>query len=108
MASHARDDEAPTPPAKRQKVSTASDMDPRSNPYLAHHYEESNGYNNGGANSSYSGGSALSSFSRHQTTARLAKEAENGPANPFNSQPLSQQYFNILKTRRDLPVHAQR
>ena len=38
----------------------------------------------------------------------MAKKAEDGPSNPFNGQPLSQKYFSILKTRRNLPVHVQR
>lgn len=84
--------------AKRVKV----DMDPANNPYLAHHYESSNnGYSNGNS-------TILSGFKRHTTTAKQAHEAEDGPNNPFNGAPLSQNYFNILKTRRDLPVHKQR
>ncbi|KAF9639229.1 Helicase [Lasiodiplodia theobromae] len=85
--------------AKRQK--TDAEMDPKANPYLAHMYEDS--YSNGAAN-----GSGLSNLVRHKTTAKDAEQAENGPNNPFTGQPLSQKYFNILKTRRDLPVHAQR
>jgi pre-mRNA-splicing factor ATP-dependent RNA helicase DHX15/PRP43 len=86
--------------AKRVKT----DLDPASNPYLAHMYEDEgrNGYGNG------SSSSALSKLKRHATTAKQAHVAEDGPENPFNGQPLSQQYFNILKTRRDLPVHKQR
>ncbi|KAA8917721.1 hypothetical protein TRICI_000160 [Trichomonascus ciferrii] len=45
---------------------------------------------------------------RHATTAKQAGELEDGPLNPFNEKPLSDKYFKILKTRRDLPVHAQR
>ena len=109
-------------PSKRQKTS-AIDMDPKANPYLAHMYEEnaddnsySNGYANGYSNgydrgpkvNGMSGGSALSRFPRHTTTADMAKQAEDGPNNPFSGKPLSTQYFSILKTRRNLPVHAQR
>lgn len=82
--------------AKRQKMDSG---DPRDNPYLAHMYQDTNG---AGANS------ALSKFKRHQTTAALAKKAEDGDINPFNGQPFSSKYFSILKARRDLPVHAQR
>lgn len=79
---------------------TKTDMDPESNPYLAHHYENnSNG-------DTY--GSSLSKFKRFETTAAQAHEVEDGPNNPFNNQPLSKRYFDILKTRRDLPVHKQR
>ncbi|MCJ1259136.1 DEAH-box ATP-dependent RNA helicase prp43 [Lignoscripta atroalba] len=102
--------------AKRQKTTSNADMDPKANPYLAHMYEESpneNGYSNGygGGNSRMNGTSqstALARFPRHSTNAKMAKTAEDGPNNPFSGQPLSTQYFNILKTRRDLPVHVQR
>lgn len=119
---HRRPDVEENLPSKRQKIS-ASDMNPKANPYLAHMYEEdvddnsySNGYANGYSNgygrtsrtNGMSGGSGLSKFPRHATTATMAKEVEDGPNNPFSGKPLSAQYFNILKTRRNLPVHAQR
>ena len=50
----------------------------------------------------------FSSFSRHQTTAAQAQQLESAPNNPFTGSKFSQQYFDILKVRRDLPVHAQR
>ena len=103
--------------AKRQKTSTTN-MDPKANSYLAHMYENvpeengySNGYGYGGYQQSTNGanaGAALKKFKRHSTTAGQAQQAEDGPNNPFTSRPLSKQYFNILKTRRNLPVHAQR
>lgn len=103
-----------TVPAKRQKMSSEP-SDPRSNPYLAHMYDSSdaNGHSNGystpprGVNGGSSNG-PLSKFPRHKTTAALAKGAEDGKANPFTGEPFSQRYLSILKTRRDLPVHAQR
>ena len=52
--------------------------------------------------------SPLAKFPRHATNAALARKAEDGPNNPFNGQPLSPQYFDILKVRRGLPVHTQR
>ncbi|KAJ5159963.1 Pre-mRNA-splicing factor ATP-dependent RNA helicase PRP43 [Penicillium canariense] len=82
--------------AKRQKMDAG---DPKDNPYLAHMYENTNGADKN---------SALAKFKRHQTTAALAKKAEDGDVNPFNGQPFSSKYFSILKTRRDLPVHVQR
>lgn len=45
---------------------------------------------------------------RHKTTAAEAQKLEDGPKNPFTGAPFSQKYFDILKVRRDLPVHAQR
>lgn len=89
--------------AKRQKM----ESDPASNPYLAHmNHNEDNGYSNGRSNGGASDG--LTHFKRHQTTAQLAAKAEDGPSNPFNGKNLSERYFGILKTRRNLPVHAQR
>ncbi len=99
--------------AKRFK----STADPKDNPYLAHHYEDlnggNNGYTNGYSSNNGNGNSSaspapLSHFKRHQTTAAQAHTVEDGPLNPFNSEPLSEQYFRILRTRRDLPVHKQR
>ncbi|KAF2239010.1 P-loop containing nucleoside triphosphate hydrolase protein [Viridothelium virens] len=98
--------------AKRQK--TSGEMDPSNNPYLAHMYEDGDGTSNGYAesyNSAYSSQTAqhgLSELPRHKSTAVQAKKAEDGPHNPFNGQSLSKQYFNILKVRRNLPVHSQR
>lgn len=91
-------------------------VDPKSNPYLAHMYEEDEsygGYSNGygktmARTSRVSDASTLARLPRHKTTAAMAKEAENGPNNAFTGRPLSSQYFNILKTRRNLPVHSQR
>ena len=95
-------------------------LDPRANPYLAHRYEEPvedddnyNGYSNGYGRPTrrtdgISNASSLARFPRHKSTAAMARNAEDGPNNPFSGQPLSSQYFNILKTRRNLPVHQQR
>ena len=92
-------------------------MDPRANPYLAHNYEEpeedEGGYSNGFVQSTHKMNGSLkyatsSRLPRHRTTAAMAENAENGPNNHFSGQPLSSQYFGILKTRRNLPVHQQR
>lgn len=45
---------------------------------------------------------------RHQTTAEQAQKLEDGPKNPFTGHDFTTKYFDILKTRHDLPVHAQR
>lgn len=115
-------DEASNPYLAEQYEGSAkkTKLDPRENPYLAHRYEEPaedesnyNGYNHGytrpakrmdGALKA----SSLTGLARHKTTAAMAKKAEYGPNNPFNGQPLSSQYFSILKTRQNLPVHQQR
>ena len=96
------------------------------NPYLAHMQQEpgdqgddyTNGYtqgfhpkeNNFYGNSLRVNGAAgsLANFPRHKTTATMARKAEDGPSNPFTGEPLSKEYFNILKVRRNLPVQAQR
>lgn len=85
--------------AKRQKMEAG---DPKDNPYLAHMYEDAN------VNSNIDSSSPFAKFKRHQTTAALAKKAEDNDVNPFNGQPFSSKYFSILKSRRDLPVHQQR
>jgi len=92
----------------RAKRPRTGDLDPKANPYLAHHYEVDNTYGNGFSSKANGSTTGLDHFIRHRTTAKQAHEAEDGPNNPFNNAPLSQQYFNILKTRRDLPVHKQR
>lgn len=102
----------------QSKKKSQQDLDPKTNPYLAHQYEE-NSYENGYSNN-YGNGygnenagfnfatSSLAKFQRHKTTATQAHAAEDGPLNPFNGDKLSDRYFGILKTRRDLPVHKQR
>ena len=52
--------------------------------------------------------SVFSKMKRHRTTAAQGREAEDGPNNAFTGKPLTRQYFNILQTRRNLPVYAQR
>lgn len=97
----------------RSKRPRTEDLDPAANPYLAHMYEvqeeNSNSYNSRNRNGNGSSvTTSLSNFKRHNTTALQAHAVEDGPNNPFNNAPLSKQYFNILETRRDLPVHKQR
>lgn len=97
---------------KRQKISNhSSDEKDMANPYLAHMYENGNGHSDSGYASSTTNGKAggLAPIKRHESTAKQAKVAEDGPENPFKpGHNLSERYFSILKTRRDLPVHAQR
>ncbi|KAH3672031.1 hypothetical protein WICMUC_004478 [Wickerhamomyces mucosus] len=47
-------------------------------------------------------------FKPHKTTASQAEKLETSENNPFTGQAFTQKYFDILKARRDLPVHAQR
>ncbi|KAH3685281.1 hypothetical protein WICPIJ_003755 [Wickerhamomyces pijperi] len=42
------------------------------------------------------------------TTAAQAEKLESGVSNPFTGEQFSEKYFQILKGRRDLPVHSQR
>ncbi|KAK2766919.1 DEAH-box ATP-dependent RNA helicase prp43 [Arachnomyces sp. PD_36] len=86
---------------KRQKTDMAG-SDPQNNPYLAHMYDNSHSANG------RMDDSPLAKFKRHQSTAAMARKAEDASVNPFNGNRLSDKYFSILKTRRDLPVHAQR
>lgn len=87
---------------KRQKTDMA-DFDPKNNPYLAHMYNNDANNANGAMDDS-----PLAGFKRHKSTAAMARKAEDASVNPFNGNRLSDKYFSILKTRRDLPVHSQR
>lgn len=79
-------------------------MDGKANPYLAHMYEEENGWGSGEP----SPNSPLAGMKRRQTSAQEASKAEDSNSNPFTGRQHSQKYFQILQTRRDLPVHKQR
>ncbi|KKP03885.1 pre-mRNA-splicing factor ATP-dependent RNA helicase prp43 [Trichoderma harzianum] len=81
-------------------------MDGKANPYLAHMYEEENG--NGWGSGEPSPNSPLAGMKRRQTSAQEASKAEDSDSNPFTGRQHSQKYFQILQTRRDLPVHKQR
>lgn len=85
--------------------STSAD---KSNPYLAHMFDKEEPFQNGNGESRDTGDSLMKGFIRHQTTAKMAHAVEDGPLNPFNGKPLSKRYFDILETRRNLPVHLQR
>lgn len=50
----------------------------------------------------------LAGFERNKTTTAQVEAAESGKINPFTGKEFSQKYFDILKVRRDLPVHSQR
>ncbi|KAL2149529.1 hypothetical protein VTH82DRAFT_8180 [Thermothelomyces myriococcoides] len=82
---------------KRTKTNGNSEtkMDERPNPYLAH-------LNNEGFKS------PLDDFEPRKTTAVQAEKAEDSDINPWTGERHSEQYFKILKTRRELPVHKQR
>lgn len=70
------------------------------NPYLDHMYD-------GDANGA-GPGSPFADLKRRNTTAKQAELIEDRDANPFTDRPHTQQYFRILESRRDLPVHKQR
>lgn len=89
-------------------LSTANDPDDPllaayNNPYLAHMLPDQ-GY----VPQVAAGRGPLRDFKKRETTAKQAEKAEDGPDNPFTLKPLSRNYFDILKKRRDLPVHSQR
>ncbi|CEJ79932.1 Putative Pre-mRNA-splicing factor [[Torrubiella] hemipterigena] len=73
--------------------------DPDYNPYLAHTYENGD---DGDVSSAFDG------MKPRETTAKQASKIEDSETNPFTGKPHSQQYFQILEKRRDLPVHKQR
>lgn len=76
------------------------------NPYLAHMYD--NGDANGTGADEAPAHSPLAGMKRRDTTAKQASKAEDSETNPFTGRAHSQRYFQILQTRRDLPVHKQR
>ena len=86
-----------------RKKSKKGDREEKYNPYLAHMHQDSNGYGD-----EASPDSILAGMKRRQTTAAQAAKAEDSAINPFTGKSHSQQYFRILETRRDLPVHKQR
>ncbi len=95
------EDEEEEEEEEEEKVSSS-----KYNPYLAHMDEynvKKEGYSSG-----HPKGSAFHNFTRRQTTAKQAFDAEGRDNNPFTGEPHSQQYFSILKVRRSLPVHKQR
>ncbi|KAG9290544.1 hypothetical protein G9A89_020914 [Geosiphon pyriformis] len=52
--------------------------------------------------------SPLDGFIPGKTNSEQASKAEDGPINPFTSRAFSPEYYKILTSRRNLPVHAQR
>ncbi|KAJ2906286.1 pre-mRNA splicing factor ATP-dependent RNA helicase prp43 [Zalerion maritima] len=98
-------DSGPERGVSRKKPKTSSDeqngVDPSNNPYLAHMYPNSN-------SQSSNGSGAFSNFQRRKTTAQQAEKVEDENFNAFTGNPHTKKYFNILKSRRDLPVHKQR
>ncbi|KAK4465983.1 P-loop containing nucleoside triphosphate hydrolase protein [Cladorrhinum samala] len=84
-------------PSKRHKTNGDGKMDEKYNPYLAHLNENQDGFS-----------SPLDAFERHTTTSLQAAKAEDSDLNPWTGRPHSENYFKILKGRRDLPVHKQR
>ncbi|KAL6414465.1 pre-mRNA-splicing factor ATP-dependent RNA helicase prp43 [Ilyonectria robusta] len=88
--------------SSRKKSRREDGADAKSNPYLAHMYD------NGSNGNDVSPDSPLAGMKRHRTTAKEAEKAENSEYNPFTGRPHSQKYFQILEGRRDLPVHKQR
>jgi hypothetical protein len=97
-----------TAPLKRKGGGASYDMDDdtlqaaRTNKYLAHMLPEGYAPQMGVATG------PLRDFRQRQTNAKQAQKAEDGPENPFTLRPLSRTYFDILKKRRELPVHSQR
>lgn len=76
--------------------------DEKYNPYLAHMYEDES------SNGAPSANSAFAGMTIRQTTAKQAERVEDMDTNAFTGEPHSQKYFQILQTRRDLPVNKQR
>ncbi|KZL82693.1 pre-mrna-splicing factor atp-dependent rna helicase prp43, partial [Colletotrichum incanum] len=90
---------------KKVKKEESDSEEPKYNPYLAHMKEE-NGFKSeeGAIDSS----SPFAGFKQRATTAKQAEKVEDLDTNAFTGRPHSQKYFQILQSRRDLPVQKQR
>ena len=75
------------------------------NPYLAHMYQDADAT---AGNGELSPDSPFANFKRRRTTAVQASKVEDLSTNAFTGKEHTQKYFQILQTRRDLPVHKQR
>lgn len=53
-------------------------------------------------------GGEFKGVKRNKTTAAIAQKLELAKINPFTGEEFSKKYFEILRVRHDLPVHAQR
>lgn len=94
---------------KHKKAKTNEAADDKKNPYLAHMYEEENGNGNGnGVAARFGGDDPFAHFTPRQTTAKEAEDVEDLDYNAFTGRQHSKRYFDILRSRRDLPVHKQR
>ncbi|KAL9943090.1 DEAH-box ATP-dependent RNA helicase prp43 [Verticillium nonalfalfae] len=83
-----------SPDIKMEKYESIDDK-VKVNPYLAH-------MNNGG------GDEPFADFEPRNTTAKQAAVVEDLTHNAFTGKEHTKKYFDILRTRRDLPVHKQR
>jgi hypothetical protein len=81
--------------AKRQKGNGA-DMDPKANSYLAHMYDEQEGYSNSYGSGRKSKNNLLAGFMKHETTVEQAKVTENRPYNSYNRLELSKRPLTRL------------
>jgi pre-mRNA-splicing factor ATP-dependent RNA helicase DHX15/PRP43 len=94
---------ADTDEPSRKKAKKA-DGEGKYNPYLAH-MEDNNGTSRADEPMA---GSPFAGMKRRQTTAKQAAKIEDDPSNAFTGQEHTNKYFQILETRRELPVHKQR
>lgn len=91
--------------ASRKKVRGEEGNGEKYNPYLAHmHQDGGNGYNS----DEPSRDSPFAGMTRRHTTAEQHTRVEDLATNPFTQREHTQKYFQILQSRRDLPVHKQR
>ena len=98
-----------TTEGSKNKSNGEQQQEEKPNPYLAHwNNNENGGQKKGRYSNALPEGSPLHDFIPRQTDAKQAARAEDSDNNPFTGEPHSQQYFAILKTRRNLPVHKQR
>ncbi|KAI2616291.1 P-loop containing nucleoside triphosphate hydrolase protein [Hypoxylon sp. NC1633] len=95
-------------PVKRAKTEDKDEGDAKANKYLAHWTQDTRDWTDDSGWDEPREVPPFEHFQRRRTTAKQAAEAEDSINNPFTGRLHSSQYFNILKTRRNLPVHQQR
>ncbi|GJD01566.1 helicase associated domain-containing protein [Colletotrichum higginsianum] len=90
---------------KAKKEEEADSEESKYNPYLAHMKEENGVKAEDGV---IDASSPFAGFKPRATTAKQAEKVEDLDTNAFTGRPHSQKYFQIMQSRRDLPVQKQR
>lgn len=94
---------------KRSNPTSQHELPSGGNPYAAHldspqqQQQQQRGSNGAATN----GSNPLDGWITRKVVGKQVEAAMDGPINPFTARPHSQRYFEILKQRKNLPVHQQ-